>query len=67
MFAARVLLESFGPTFAWIVYFVAAVIGVFVLYIGAAGFVAIFGNDKTSSRARAIFRDLLGLFGGRRR
>ena len=34
---------------------------------GVAGFVAIFGNDKTSSRARAIFRDLLGLFGGRRR
>jgi len=58
----RVLAE-FGPGATWFLVFIAAVVAVFVLYIGIALFATLRASDEQQRTIRyQVFRDLLGLF-----
>jgi hypothetical protein len=56
-----------GPSAAWAMMFIAAVIAVFVLYVGVAILATLCAKDPEQSKVRyQIFHDLLGLFDRRR-
>lgn len=58
----RVPLEL-GPAAMWLLVFVAAVVAVFVLYVGIALFATLRAPDEPQAKIRyQIFRDLLDLF-----
>jgi hypothetical protein len=56
-------LVDLGPSVIWVAKFCAAVVAVFVLYVGIAIWAAIRARDLSSQVIRyQIFRDLLDLF-----
>ena len=62
------LLAEVGAAANWIAIFLAAVIAVFVLYLGIALYAVLHASDKEQREARyQVFRDLLDWFGRRRR
>jgi hypothetical protein len=62
------LLAEMGPGVIWVFIFIAAVVTVFVVYVGIALLAALFAHDIGQQEARRkILRDLLDLFGRRRR
>ena len=62
------VLTKVGPTAAWLTSFIAAVIAVFVLYIGIALWAVLRPCDRHERDIRyRVFRDLLDLFGHRKR
>ena len=57
------LLAEIGPGVTWVFVFIAALIAVFVLYIGIALVAALFAHDIGQQEVRRkILRDLLDLF-----
>lgn len=57
-----------GPVATWLAIFFAAVIGVFVLYVGIALHAVLHASDEPQRQVRyQIFRDLLNLFDRRKR
>ena len=62
------LLAEVGPSATWIAKFCAAVVAVFVLYVGIAIWATIVTRDPEQRNVRyQVFRDLLELFRRRRR
>jgi hypothetical protein len=62
------LLAEIGPGIIWVLIFIAAVIAVFVLYVGIALVAALFAKDPGQQKVRRkILRDLLRLFRCKRR
>ncbi len=62
------LLAEIGPGAIWVLFFIAAVIAVFVLYVGIALVAALLAKDPEQQKVRCkILRDLLWLFRRRRR
>ena len=58
----RVIAEV-GPGAAWLMVFFAAVIAVFVMYVGIALFATLCAGDEQQRNIRyRLFRDLLSLF-----
>jgi hypothetical protein len=58
----RVLAEV-GPRAAWILVFLAAIVAVFVLYVGVALFATLRADDDKQQKIRyQVLRDLLDLF-----
>jgi hypothetical protein len=68
MYIIRLLAEV-GPGFTWTALFIAAVIAVFVLYIGVAMLATLRAQEPEQVEIRyRVFHDLLALFrSGRRR
>jgi hypothetical protein len=57
-----------GPATAWVAVFFAAVVAVFVLYVGVALRAILRASDPEQAKIRyRVFADLLGLFRFRRR
>jgi hypothetical protein len=57
------LAAGLGPAAAWVAVFVAAVVAVFVLYVGVAMRAVLRADDPEQARIRyRVFADLLGLF-----
>jgi hypothetical protein len=57
------LLAELGPGAAWLLVFCAAVVAVFVFYVGIALFATLRATDERQQKVRyAVFRDLLNLF-----
>jgi hypothetical protein len=55
--------SEFGPGAMWFLVFIAAVVAVFVLYVGIALFATLCAHDEPQAKIRyQIFRDLLDLF-----
>lgn len=62
------LLAEVGPGVIWVFIFIAAVVAVFVAYIGIAIWATLRAKDPEQRKVRyQIFRDLLDLFHSRRR
>lgn len=63
------LLAEIGPGVVWVFIFIAAVIAVFVVYVGIALWAVLCAKDTDQRKAcYQVFRDLLGLFSrGKRR
>jgi hypothetical protein len=56
-------MAAIGPGVAWVLIFMAAVVAVFVLYVGIALLAALFAQEPGPQEARSkILRDLLNLF-----
>jgi hypothetical protein len=57
------LLAEAGPTVSWIIFFIAAIVAVFVVYIGIAMWAIIRARDPEERKIRyEVFRDLLRAF-----
>jgi hypothetical protein len=57
-----------GAAANWIVIFTAAVIAVFVAYVGVAMYATLRATDPEQQKLRyKVFRDLLRIFAGKRR
>ena len=57
------LLADVGPGVAWVLFFIAAVVAVFVVYVGIALVAALFAREPEPRKTRhEILRDLLKLF-----
>lgn len=57
------LMAALGPQMTWVLYFIAAIVAVFVLYIGIAIRATLRSRDPGEREIRyQIFRDLLDLF-----
>ena len=57
------LLAEISPQIIWFLIFIAAVVAIFVLYIGIALWVTLISNDPLQQRVSyQVFRDLLDLF-----
>jgi hypothetical protein len=55
-----------GAAASWIVIFIAAVIAVFVAYVGVALYATLRATDPEQQKLRyKVFRDLLRIFAGR--
>jgi hypothetical protein len=62
------LLAEVGAAANWIVFFIAAIIAVFMVYIGIAMWAIFRTRDADQQKIRyKVFRDLLGVFDRRRR
>jgi hypothetical protein len=56
-------LAELGPTVRWLAIFFAAVVAVFVLYVGVALRAVLSATDEEQRKVRLeVFKDLLGLF-----
>jgi hypothetical protein len=56
-------LAELGPTARWLAIFFAAVVAVFVLYVGIALRAVLSATDAEQRKVRyEVFKDLLGLF-----
>jgi hypothetical protein len=56
-------LAELGPTARWLAIFFAAVVAVFVLYVGIALHAVLSATDAEQRKVRyEVFKDLLGLF-----
>jgi hypothetical protein len=56
-------LAELGPTARWLAIFFAAVVAVFVLYVGIALHAVVSATDAEQRKVRyEVFKDLLGLF-----
>lgn len=57
------LLAELGPAAMWLAIFIAAVVAIFVLYLGIALFAVLRATDPDQRKVRyRVFRDLLNLF-----
>jgi hypothetical protein len=57
------LMAALGPQVVWVFIFIAAIVAVFVLYIGIAIWATLRAPDSEQREVRyQIFRDLLDLF-----
>jgi hypothetical protein len=57
------MLAEVGPRAIWLVIFFAAVVAVFVAYVGVALWATLRASDPEQQKLRyQVFRDLLGLF-----
>lgn len=57
------LMAALGPQFIWVFIFIAAIVVVFVLYVGVALWATLRAKDAEQRKVRyQIFRDLLDLF-----
>ena len=62
------LAAEIGPMATWFLIFIAAVVAVFVVYVGIALCAVLRAQDHDQRQVRyKVFRDLLGLFRPRRR
>jgi hypothetical protein len=62
------LLAEIGPGVIWVFIFIAAIVAVFVIYIGIALWATLYAKDAAQQKVRyQIFRDLIGLFRSRGR
>jgi hypothetical protein len=56
-------LAELGPTARWLAIFFAAVVAVFVLYVGIALHAVLSATDEEQRKVRyEVFKELLGLF-----
>lgn len=63
---ALLRLAGVGAAANWIVIFIAAVIAVFVVYVGVALYATLRASDPEQQQIRyKVFHDLLRFFGGR--
>ena len=57
------ILAEIGPGVVWVIIFIAAVVAVFILYIGVALWATLRAKDAEQRKVRyQIFHDLLDLF-----
>ena len=57
------LSAEFGPVASWFLIFIAAVVAVFVAYVGIALLAVLRATDQEQQQVRyRVFSDLLGLF-----
>ena len=62
------LLAEIGPGVIWVFIFIAAIVAVFVIYIGIALWATLRAKDTKQQKVRyQVFHDLLDLFGRRGR
>lgn len=57
------IVTELGPAVAWLALCLAAIIGIFVLYVGIALWAVLRAADPEQRQVRyQVFRDLIGLF-----
>ena len=64
MLAVLRLLAEAGDRASWIMYFIAAIVAVFTVYLGIAMWTTLHARDDEQRKAGyKVFRDLLKIFG----